>query len=76
MSILDQFLMKDEVTVVTGAGGGLGSELVKILAAAEATVVLVDQNIHPIQTLAGNLQQQDGQATAYECDVTDPEAIQ
>ena len=75
MSILDQFLMKDEVIVVTGAGGGLGSELVKILAAAEATVVLVDQNIHPIQTLAENLQQQGGQATAYECDVTDPEAI-
>ena len=75
MSILDQFLMKDEVTVVTGAGGGLGSELVKILAAAEATVVLVDQNIHLIQTLAENLHQQGGQATAYECDVTDPEAI-
>ena len=76
MSILDQFLMKNEVTVVTGAGGGLGSELGKILAAAEATVVLVDQNIHSIQTLAENLQQQGSEATAYECDVTDPEAIQ
>ena len=29
MSILDQFLMKNEVTVVTGAGGGLGSNLLR-----------------------------------------------
>ena len=56
--------MKDDVTVVTGAGGGLGSKLVKILAVAVAIVVLVDQNIHPIQKLVENLQQQGSQTTA------------
>ena len=56
--------MKDDVTVVTGAGGGLGSKLVKILAAAEAIVVLIDQNIHPIQKLVKNLQQPGSQTTA------------
>ena len=75
MSVLDQFLMKHEVAVVTGAGGGLGSELAKILASAEATVALVDRNWNSIQHLADDLQQQGKQATAYECDVTDAQAI-
>lgn len=75
MSVLDQFLLTDEIAVITGAGGGLGSELAKILASAQASVVLVDQNLTSIQDLAENLREQDQQATAYECDVTDADAI-
>jgi NAD(P)-dependent dehydrogenase (short-subunit alcohol dehydrogenase family) len=30
MNIQEQFSMKDELAIVTGAGGGLGSELAKI----------------------------------------------
>ena len=55
MSVLDQFLLTGEIAVITGAGGGLGSELAKILASAQASVVLVDQNLTSIQDLAENL---------------------
>ncbi|MDG2385162.1 MAG: SDR family NAD(P)-dependent oxidoreductase [Pirellulaceae bacterium] len=76
MSVIDQFLMKHEVAVVTGAGGGLGSELAKILASAQAIVVLVDRDPTSLQHLAEDLRKQGRQATAYECDVTDAKAIQ
>ena len=75
MSILDQFLMKDEVVVVTGAGGGLGSELAKILAAAQATVILVDINEDAVTELAIQIQSRGEQAFAHACDVSAPDAI-
>ena len=65
MSVLDQFLLTGQIAVITGASGGLGSELTKILASAQASVVLVDQNLTSIQDLAENLRKQDQQATAY-----------
>ncbi len=44
MVAFGQFSMNQEVEIVTGAAGGLRCELGRILAAANATVVLVDIN--------------------------------
>jgi len=42
MKWIDQFSLEKQVAIVTGAAGGLGSELVKILMEAGADVVLAD----------------------------------
>ena len=75
MTVFDQFSMDTEVAVVTGAAGGLGCELARILAAAHATVILVDINEQALASLAEELTQLGYNALAHACDVTDPVSI-
>jgi len=75
MTVFDQFSMDAEVAVVTGAAGGLGCELARILAAANATVILVDINKQALTLLAEELTQLGHNALAHVCDVTDPVSI-
>ncbi|MDE0864063.1 MAG: SDR family NAD(P)-dependent oxidoreductase [Rubripirellula sp.] len=72
MTVFDQFSMDTEVAVVTGAAGGLGCELARILAAANATVILVDINEQAFASLAEELTQLGYNALTHACDVTDP----
>ena len=76
MTIHDQFLMHDEVVIVTGAAGGLGSELARILAAANATVVLVDINPKALVALSDELTAQGFSVAAKVCDITVAQSIE
>lgn len=42
MEWIEQFSVKDRVAVITGAAGGLGCELAKILGAAGARIFIAD----------------------------------
>jgi len=47
--------MQTKIAVVTGASGGLGSELCKLIAAKGINLVLVDRNAQKSQTFAAAL---------------------
>ncbi len=70
------FSMDHEVVIVTGAAGGLGSELARILAAANATVVLVDIDEKALAELCHELTSQGLSAIAKVCDITHAQAIE
>ena len=70
MAAFEQFSMNQEVAIVTGAAGGLGCELARILAAANATVVLVDINEQAIVELSDELNSQGSSAVPKVCDIT------
>jgi 3-oxoacyl-[acyl-carrier protein] reductase len=70
------FDLNHQLAIVTGAGGGLGSELARILAAAQAHVVLVDCNLKAMDALVADLQDQGQSCSAYGCDLTDSAAIE
>ena len=75
MAVFDQFSMDREVVLVTGAAGGLGSELARILAAAKATVMLVDINEAGLAALQDELTSKGFSAEAKVCDITQAQAI-
>ncbi|MDB4653901.1 SDR family oxidoreductase [bacterium] len=76
MATFEQFSMDQEVAIVTGAAGGLGCELARILAAANATVVLVDINEQAIVELENELTSQGLSAVAKVCDITNVQSIE
>ncbi|STX28808.1 acetyoacetyl CoA reductase [Legionella beliardensis] len=73
MNASKQFSLVDQVAIVTGACGGLGQELVKILVDAEANVVLADVDQSSLNALA--LEINSNKVLAQLCDVTDKKAI-
>ena len=76
MAALELFSMNNEVVIVTGAAGGLGCELARILAAANANVVLVDINENGLTELSDELTSQGFSATAKVCDITNAQSIE
>ncbi len=54
MGWIDQFSLENQVAIVTGAAGGLGCELVKILADAGACIVLADTDERKLNELSQN----------------------
>lgn len=75
MNWIKQFSLKNEVAVVTGAAGGLGRELVKILYDAGASLVLVDSNIANLQLLSKEIDPLGQRVLPLECDVTKEQDI-
>jgi NAD(P)-dependent dehydrogenase (short-subunit alcohol dehydrogenase family) len=61
---------------VTGAGSGLGRETARRLATEGARVALLDVNEEALESLAKELAAAGQQATAYPCDVSDPDAVE
>ena len=47
--------MRTKIAVVTGASGGLGSELCKLIAATGINLILVDRNPQKSQAFAAKL---------------------
>jgi NADP-dependent 3-hydroxy acid dehydrogenase YdfG len=66
----------DKVTVVTGAGRGLGEAIARELAGAHAKIVLLDVRRDLIDTLAKELEDAGEEALALTVDLCDENAIQ
>jgi len=70
MGWIDQFSLENQVAIVTGAAGGLGCELVKILADAGACVALADTDERKLDELSRKLDPSGRNVLVQECDVT------
>jgi NAD(P)-dependent dehydrogenase (short-subunit alcohol dehydrogenase family) len=75
MNWIKQFSLENEVAVVTGAAGGLGQELVKILYDAGASLVLVDSNMTNLQLFSKEIDPLGQRVLALQCDVTKEQDI-
>ncbi len=62
--------LKDKVVIVTGGAGGIGSATCRRLAEEGAKVAIFDMNIAAAEKLAAEINQQNGQALAVQCDIT------
>lgn len=60
-----------KVVLVTGSGHGVGRELALRFARLGAKLVLVDVNKENNESVAYEVKQENGSATAYQCDVSD-----
>jgi 3-oxoacyl-[acyl-carrier protein] reductase len=75
MSWVKQFSLENEVVVITGAAGGLGRELVKILYDAGASLVLADTDLVNLQLLADEIDPSGQKVIVQQCDVTSEKDI-
>ncbi len=75
MTILDKFNLKDQVAVVTGGVGLLGSEFCRTLAEAGAAVAVVDLNGDAANRVAEGLIKDGYQARGIAVDITKPESV-
>ena len=64
-----------KVVYITGAGGFIGSETAKELAAAGYSIAAFDMNLSSAQKVADEIVSSGGTARAYEIDVTDPDSV-
>jgi NAD(P)-dependent dehydrogenase (short-subunit alcohol dehydrogenase family) len=65
-----------QVALVTGGSRGLGRAFARALAAAGAAVAVAARSAGGVRETARQIQEQGGQAAAYELDVTDPAAVE
>jgi NAD(P)-dependent dehydrogenase (short-subunit alcohol dehydrogenase family) len=72
VSILDQFLLTDQVAVVTGASSGLGVAFAEALSQAGAAVVLGARRADRLAGVAASIADAGGRAAAVPVDVADP----
>jgi 3-oxoacyl-[acyl-carrier protein] reductase len=63
--------LRDRACILTGASGGIGRAVAKMLAAEGASVLLLGRRPQPLQELAADLS---GAGEALALDVTDPDA--
>jgi NAD(P)-dependent dehydrogenase (short-subunit alcohol dehydrogenase family) len=72
--VLDQFLLTDQVAIVTGASSGLGVAFARALSQAGATVVLGARRADRLASVAAQITAEGGRALAVAADVADPES--
>jgi 3-oxoacyl-[acyl-carrier protein] reductase len=65
----------DKVAIVTGAGGGLGSEICRKLVSTGANVALTDVAQEPMNKVAEEINKGPGQSFAYRADVREYEEV-
>ena len=69
MSLLD-----GQISIVTGAGQGLGRAVALEFAREGAVVALIERNPDTLTKVASEINSSGGQAEAYEIDITDYDA--
>jgi NAD(P)-dependent dehydrogenase (short-subunit alcohol dehydrogenase family) len=70
---LDVVRLEDKVTLITGAGGGMGRKAASMFAAEGARVVCVDVTEEMAESVAAEVRVAGGQATAVAADVSGEE---
>lgn len=67
--------LNETVSIVTGGGGVLCSEMAKALAACGSKVVVMSRRIEPLQEVVEEIEKAGGTAMAVSCDVTDLDSL-
>ena len=67
--------LDDPVTIVTGAGCGIGRAIAKTLSVHNARLILADIDLDGVRTTAAEIADAGGHAEAYHLDVGDPDRI-
>ncbi|MEQ1419615.1 glucose 1-dehydrogenase [Acinetobacter indicus] len=68
--------LKDKVVIVTGGAGGIGSATCRRLAEEGAKVAIFDMNMTAAEQLVQEINQQNGQALAVQCDITNHNTVE
>ena len=63
--------LKDKIALVTGAGGGIGSAIVRRFSEEGATVILSDIKAENCKTLLDEIEKKGGTGSIVPADVTD-----
>ncbi|WUW26437.1 SDR family oxidoreductase [Streptomyces sp. NBC_01463] len=69
-------LLDDKVTIITGAGRGIGATAARLFAAEGATLVLASRTASEVEALAGELRAEGGAAIAVAADISTAEGAQ
>ncbi|BBM84660.1 SDR family NAD(P)-dependent oxidoreductase [Candidatus Uabimicrobium amorphum] len=67
---------KDKVAIITGGASGIGRAIAQEMAKEKAILVIADVNIEQAKQVAEKIQERGAQASAYEVDVRDANAVQ
>src|SRR3989475_5116458 len=68
--------LHEQVAIVTGAGRGIGAAIACKLAALGAVVILCGRKREPLESRAGEIRRDGGQAEVLPCDVTDLSSVE
>lgn len=68
--------LRGQVAVITGAGRGIGAAIAARLAELGAHSVLCGRSRAPLEATASKIQNDGGQSTVVECDVTDLSSVE
>lgn len=71
----DPFSLKDRVSIVTGAGQGLGEAIAHALAKAGASVVLTGRTLSKVERVASEINSSGNRAIPIEADISRPNEI-
>lgn len=75
MKWIEKFSLANQVAIVTGAAGGLGQHLVKILLDAGATVVLIDIDEKQLRQISRHIDPGQIKTFVQPCDITHHQEI-
>ncbi len=67
---LCMFDLKEKITIITGAGSGIGKAIAELFAVRGARVFLVDINEQSLAQVVSEIMSKGGDATALPCDIT------
>ena len=66
---------KNQTTIVTGGGGGIGGATCRRFAGEGASVAVFDLNLDAAEKVGASIQAEGGRAQAFRCDITDRASV-